>query len=146
MGIRPAAAPLLAVAAIAVAACGGGSSTQPVHGTVFRGTQSAATVFSATGGGTGACGGAVARAQVIVKGPSGMLLATTTLRKDASATSATSALKLPAALTGAEGQLGVYEFSTSTPAGNGPYTIDLVGVSNLVVSAKQLDHLQLTCG
>jgi hypothetical protein len=141
--IRPAAAPLLAVAMIAVAACGGGSSTQPVHGTVFGGTQDAATVFGASGGGTSVCGGAVSGTQVIVKGPSGTLLVTTTLRKD---TSATSALKLPSALTGTEGQLGVYEFSTSIPAGNGPYTIDLVGVSSIVVSAKQLDHLQLTCG
>jgi hypothetical protein len=80
---------------------------------------------------------------VIVKGPSGTLLATTTLRKNASATSA---LGLPSSLTGAQGQVGVYEFSTSIPAGNGPYTIDLVGVSNIVVSAKQLDHLQLSCG
>ena len=133
----------MAASAIAVAACGGGSSTQPVHGTVFGGTQSAATVFSATGGGTGVCGGAVAGTQVIVKGPSGTLLATTTLRKD---TSATSALKLPTALTGAQGQLGFYQFSTSIPAGNSPYTIDLVGVSSIVVSAKQLNHLQLTCG
>ena len=136
---------LLSVAALAatVAACGGGSSPQPVRGTVFGGTQAAATVFSATGGGTGVCGGAIAGTQVIVKGPSGALLATTRLRKDASASSA---LKLPAALTGGDGQLGVYEFSTSIPAGKGPYTIDLVDVSNLVVSAKQLDHLELTCG
>lgn len=127
---------------IAVAACGGGSSTQQVHGTAFGGAQAAAAVFSATGGGTGVCGGVVAGTQVIVKGPSGTLLATTTLRKDASATSD---LKIPA-LSGADGQLGIYEFSTSIPAGNGPYTIDVVGVSNLVVSAQQLDHLQLTCG
>jgi hypothetical protein len=80
---------------------------------------------------------------VIVKGPSGKLLATTTLRKNASATGA---LTLPSSLTGAEGQVGIYEFSTSIPAGNGPYTIDLVGVSNTVVSTKQLDHLQLSCG
>jgi hypothetical protein len=143
VGIRPAAAALLAAAAIAVAACGGGSSTQSVHGTVLGGTQAAATVFSATGGGTGICGGAVAGTQVIVKGPSGTLLATTTLRKDAQATST---LALPAALSGAEGQLGVYEFSTSIPTGSGPYTVDLVGVSSIVVSAKQLNHLHLTCG
>ena len=84
MAIRSAAVALSAAAAIAVAACGGGSSTQPVHGTVLGGTSAAATVFSATGGGTGVCGGAVNGTQVIVKGPSGTLLATTTLRKDAS--------------------------------------------------------------
>jgi hypothetical protein len=135
---------LPSAAAIAIAGCGGGgTSTQAVHGKVLGGTQAAATVVSATGGGTGICGGAVAGTQVIVKGPSGKLHATTTLRKDASATSG---LTLPASLTGAEGQVGVYEFSTSIPAGNGPYTIDLVGVSNVVVSAKQLGHLQLTCG
>jgi hypothetical protein len=60
--------------------------------------------------------------------------------------SATSALTLPSSLTGAERQVGIYEFSTSIPARNGPNTIDLVGVSSVVVSAKQLDHLQLTCG
>lgn len=143
MRIRPAAAALLPAAMIAVVACGGGSSTQSVRGSILGGTQSAATVFSATGGGTSVCGGAVSGTQVIVKGPSGTLLATTTLRKN---TSATGALKLPSALTGPEGQLGVYEFSTSIPAGNGPYTIDIVGVSNVVVSAKQLDNLHLTCG
>lgn len=134
---------LLSSAAIATVGCGGGSSTQAVRGKVLGGTQAAATVVSATGGGTGICGGVVAGTQVIVKGPTGKLLATTTLHKDASATTA---LKLPASLTGAEGQVGVYEFSTSIPVGNGPYTIDLVGVSNLVVSAKQLNHLQLSCG
>jgi hypothetical protein len=41
---------------------------------------------------------------------------------------------------------GVYDFSATIPAGNGPYTIDLVGVNSTVVSAKQLSHLQLTCG
>jgi hypothetical protein len=81
--------------------------------------------------------------KVIVKGQSGTLLATTTLRKDAKATSK---LALPASFSGAEGQLGVYEFSTSVPTGNGPYTVGLVGVSSIVVSAKQLNHLQLTCG
>jgi hypothetical protein len=141
--VRPAALTLLAAASIAIVGCGGGSSTQQVHGRVFGGTQSAATVVSATGGGAGICAGAVAGTQVIVKGPSGTLLATTTLRKNASATSA---LSLPSSLTGAEGQVGIYEFSTSIPAGNGPYTIDLVGVSSIVVSAKQLHHLQLTCG
>ena len=135
---------LPSAAAIAIAGCSSaGTSTQSVHGTVLGGTQAAATVFSAEGGGTGICGGAIAGTQVIVKGPSGKLLATTTLRKDASASSK---LTLPASLTGGEGQVGVYEFSTSIPAGNGPYTIDMVGVSNLVVSAKQLERLQLTCG
>ena len=56
---------------------------------------------------------------MIVKGPSGTLLATTTLRKD---TKATSELALPASLSGSREQLGVYEFSTSIPTGNGPYT------------------------
>jgi len=139
----PAALTVLAATAIAVEGCGGSPSTKQVHGRVLGGTQSAATVVSAMGGGTGICGGAVAGTQVIVKGPSGTLLATTTLRKNASATSA---LTLPSSLTGAEGQVCVYEFSTSIPAGNGPYTIDLVEVSSIVVSAKQLDHLQLTCG
>src|SRR5215469_3862636 len=99
---------LSSAAAIAVAGCGGGgASSQPVHGKVLGGTQAAATVVSATGGGTGICGGAVAGTQVIVKGPSGKLLATTTLRKDASATAA---LNLPSSL--AIGQIGVYRFRT----------------------------------
>jgi hypothetical protein len=118
-------------------------STQAVHGRVLGGTQSAATVVSALGGGTGICGGAVVGTQVIVKGPSGKLLATTTLRKD---TAATRKLSLPATLTGPQGQVGIYDFSATIPAGNGPYTIDLVGVNSTVVSAKQLSHLQLTCG
>ena len=137
---------LVVVAAAVVAAltaCGGGASTQTVHGQVLGGKQSAATVISALGGGTGICGGAVAGTQVIVKGPSGKLLATTTLRKD---TAATRKLQLPATLTGPQGQVGVYDFSATIPAGNGPYTIDLVGVNSTVVSAKQLRHLQLTCG
>ena len=132
----------VAVAA-ALTACGGGPSTQTVHGQVLGGTQSAATVVSALGGGAGICGGAVAGTQVIVKGPSGKLLATTTLRKD---TVATRKLQLPATLTGPQGEVGVYEFSATIPAGSGPYTIDLVGVNSTVVSAKQLRHLQLTCG
>jgi hypothetical protein len=104
------------------------------------GTQAAATVFSALGGGGGICGGAVEGTQVIVKGPSGKLLATTTLHKDAKATSA---LSVPTSL--ASGQVGVYDFSATIPAGSGPYTIDLVGVSSIVVSAKQLRHLRPTC-
>ena len=128
--------------AAALTACGGGSGSQAVHGQVLGGTQSAATVVGAMGGGTGICGGAVSGTQVIIKGPSGKLLATTNLRKD---TAATRKLSLPATLTG-QGQVGVYDFSATIPAGNGPYTIDLVGVNSTVVSAKQLRHLQLTCG
>ncbi len=84
---------LVIAAAIAAAtgltACGGGvPSTQAVQGQVIGGTQAAATVFSALGGGGGICAGAVEGTQVIVKGPSGKLLATTTLHKDAKATSA----------------------------------------------------------
>jgi hypothetical protein len=139
--IRPAAVTVSAVAIVLVGC--GGSSTQSVQGIVLGGSQPAATVVAATGGGAGICGGAVGGTQVIIKGPSGTLLATTTLRKE---TGPSHALKLPASLTGPEGQVGIYEFSTSIPAGNGPYTIDLVGVSNVVVSAEQLSHLQLTCG
>src|ERR1035438_4462827 len=128
-------------AALALTACGGGGpSTQAVQGQVMGGTQAAATVFSALGGGGGICGGAVEGTQVIVKGPSGKLLATTTLHKDAKATSA---LSVPTSL--ASGQVGVYDFSATIPAGSGPYTIDLVGVSSIVVSVKQLRHLRLTC-
>jgi hypothetical protein len=75
--------------AMALTACGGGGpSTQAMHGQILGGTQAAATAFSALGGGGGICGGAVEGTQVIVKGPSGKLLATTTLHKDAKATSA----------------------------------------------------------
>jgi hypothetical protein len=77
---------------------------------------------------------------VIVKGPSGTLLATTNLHKDAKATNA---LDVPSSLS--SGQVGVYDFSATIPAGSGPYTIDLVGVSSLVVAANQLRHLRLTC-
>ncbi len=118
MPISQKAVVFLAAAAITAVGCGG-SATQSVHGTVLGGTQAAATVIGAFGGGKGLCAGAVAGTQVIVKGPSGTLLATTTLRKD---TSASRALKLPASLTGQAGRAGVYEFSTSIPAGNGPYT------------------------
>ena len=111
-----------------------------VQGQVLGGTQAAATTFSALGGVRGICGGAVEGTQVIVKGPSGTLLATTTLHKD---TKATSALGVPSSLS--SGHVGVYDFSTTIPAGSGPYTIELVGVSSLVVSANQLHHLQLTC-
>ena len=149
MRIRPNVALLLIfVAATAAVGCGGSSSpgstnSQQVHGTVLGGTQNAVTVLGATGGGNiGACGGAVAGTQVIVKGPSGTLLATTNLQEDVSATKA---LNLPASLTGPGGQLGVYDFTTSIPAGTGPYTIDVVGVSSLVVSAAQLKNLHLTC-
>jgi hypothetical protein len=141
--------PKLVIAAAAasglllLAACGGGSSTQQVHGQVIGGTQAAATTVAALGGGVSICGGAVAGTQVIVKGPSGKLLATTNLQKDAAATSK---LQLPAVLSGGLGQVGVYKFSTTIPAGNGPYTIELVGVNSTVVSAKQLSHLHLTCG
>ena len=128
-------------AASALSACGGASSsTQVVQGQVLGGTQAAATAFSALGGGSGICGGAVDGTQVIVKGPSGTLLATTTLHKDSKATSA---LDVPSSLS--SGQVGVYDFSTTIPAGSGPYTIDLVGVNSLVVSANQLHHLRLTC-
>ena len=132
---------IVAAATSALTACGGGgSSTQVVQGHVLGGTQAAATTFSALGGGSGICGGAVEGTQLIIKGPSGTLLATTTLHKNAKATSA---LGLPSSLS--SGQVGVYDFSTTIPAGSGPYTIDLVGVSSLVVSANQLRHLQLTC-
>jgi hypothetical protein len=128
-------------AASTLTACGGGSpSTQVVQGQVLGGTEAAATAYSALGGVKGICGGAVDGTQVIVKGPSGTLLATTTLHKDAKATSA---LNVPSSLS--SGQLGVYDFSTTIPAGSGPYTIELVGVSSLVVSANQLRNLQLTC-
>jgi hypothetical protein len=103
------------------------------------GTEAAATVFSAEGGG-GICGGAVQGTQVIVKGPSGKLLATTNLHKNAKATSA---LDVPSALS--SGQIGVYDFSATIPTGSGPYTVDLVGVNSIVVSAEQLSHLRLTC-
>ncbi len=56
---------------------------------------------------------------------------------------ATSALNIPASLSA--GQVGVYVFSTTIPAGPGPYTIELVGVHSIVVAGKQLHHLQLTC-
>ena len=130
---------LIIIGSIA-AATGGGSSTQVVQGQVLGGTQAAATAFSALGGGSGICGGAVEGTQVIVKGPSGTLLATTTLHKDAKATSA---LGVPSSLS--SGQVGMYDFSATIPAGSGPYIIELVGVSSLVVSASQLPHLRLTC-
>lgn len=122
-------------------ACGGGSpSTQTVQGQVMGGTQAAATVFSAVGGASGLCGGAVSGTQVIIKGPSGRLLATTTLHKDAKATGV---LNVPASLS--SGQVGIYDFKATIPAGSGPYTVELVGINNIVVSARQLRHLQLTC-
>jgi hypothetical protein len=137
---------MAAAAAVVLAACGGGRGTQPVHGQILGGTQSAATVAAATGGITGICGGAVAGTQVIVKGPSGTLLATTTLHKaKAGGAMALAVAQLPSALTGPEGQVGVYEFNASIPAGKGPYTIDVVGVNSIVVSKSDLAHLQLTC-
>jgi hypothetical protein len=88
---KPTLAVATAIAAAAtVTACGGGPNTQTVQGQVLGGTQAAATAFSALGGGSGICGGAIEGTQVIVKGPSGTLLATTTLHKDAKATSALS--------------------------------------------------------
>lgn len=72
-------------ASLTLTACEGGSSTQAVQGQVFGGTPAAATVFSALGGGSGICSGAVEGTQVVVKGPSGTLLATTTLQKDTKA-------------------------------------------------------------
>jgi hypothetical protein len=98
--------------AVAMTACGG-PSTQAVHGQVVGGTQAAATVFAANGA-AGICAGAVEGTQVIVKGPSGTLLTTTTLHKDAKASSA---LGVPASLS--SGQVGVYEFSATIPAGSG---------------------------
>ena len=127
-----------AACAMALTACGG-PSAQAVHGQVMGGTQAGAIAFAASGA-AGICAGAVEGTQVIVKGPSGTLLATTTLRKDAKATSV---LDIPASLS--SGQVGVYDFSATIPAGSGPYTIELPGVSSIVVSAKQLHHLQLTC-
>ncbi len=132
---------LAGAAAALLAACG--ASSQQVSGKVLGGTQAAATTISATGGGSGICAGAVAGTQVIIKDPSGKLLATTTLHRDAKATAA---LHLPTVMTGPEGQVGLYDFSTSIPAGSGPYTVDVVGVSSLVVPASQLGHLTLSCG
>ena len=97
-------------------------------------------MFSALGGVHGICGGAVDGTQVIIKGPSGKLLATTNLHKDAKASSA---LRLPSSLS--SGQVGVYDFKLTIPAGSGPYTVDLVGVNSIAVSAQQLQHLRLTC-
>jgi hypothetical protein len=128
-----------AAVSVLTACGGGGSSTQMVRGQALGGTQAAATVFSALGG-SEICGGAVEGTQVIVKGPSGTLLATTTLHKDVKATSA---LSLPSSLS--SGQVGVYDFSATIPAGSGPYTIELVGINSLVVPANNLAHLQLTC-
>jgi hypothetical protein len=126
-------------AASGLSACGGGSGTQVVQGQVLGGTQSAATAFSALSGGNGICGGAVEGTQVIVRGPSGTLLATTTLPKDSKATSA---LDVPSSLS--SGQVGVYSFSTTIPAGISAYTIEL-GASSPVVSAGQPGNLRLTC-
>ena len=139
--IRRALAVTVAAAVLVVAAgCSSSPSSQQVSGHLLGGSQAAATVASATGGVSGICSGATAGTQVIVKGPSGKLLATTNLRPDKQATAA---LHLPSAFAG---QLGIFDFHTSIPGGSGPYTIDVVGVSNLVVPASELGHLRLTCG
>jgi hypothetical protein len=78
---------------------------------------------------------------VIIKGPAGKLLASTTLHRD---TAATAKLNLPSALAGT-GQVGIYDFAARIPAGRGPYTVDLVGVNSTVVNGSQLKHLQLSC-
>jgi hypothetical protein len=128
-------------AASALTACGGGGGgTQAVQGQILGGTVAAASVYSAIAGVSGICGHAVEGTKVNIKGPSGELLATTTLHEDAKATGA---LHVPSSLAG--GQVGVYDFSATIPAGSGPYTIQVVGVSSLVVSAKQLGNLQMTC-
>ena len=117
-----------AAAGVAIAGCGGGSpATRAVTGHIMGGTQAGATVASALGNVHGVCAGAVPGGQVIVKGPSGKLLATTTMHG-----------KL-------RNEIGVLSFTAKIPAGHGPYTIDVVGVSSLVVSAAQLRNLQLTC-
>jgi hypothetical protein len=131
---------IVTATAVALTACGG-PSTQAVHGQVLGGTQSAAAVIAAMGADFTICGGAVAGTRVIVKGPSGTMLATTTLRKAAHLASPDG---LPTSLK-RRGQVGVYEFSTAIPVGNGPYTIELVGVSRSVVPPKQLGDLLLTC-
>jgi hypothetical protein len=119
-----------AATGILAAGCGTTAGTQPVRGQIMGGTQAGATVATALGGAHGICAGAVPGGQLIVKGPSGKLLATTTMH---------------GTLTG-QMQVGVLRFSTTVPAGNGPYTIDVVGVNTLVVPAGQLTHLTLTCG
>ena len=133
-------------AAWALTACGsGGSGTQVAQGEILGGTQLAAVMSQALHGASGICGGAIEGTQVMIKGSSGTLLATTTLHKDATATKA---LNVPSSLTSGplkNGQIGVYDFSTTIPAGTGPYTVDVVGVSSLVVSASQLHHLTMTC-
>jgi hypothetical protein len=119
-----------AVAALAIAACGSTPQTQEVHGQIMGGTQSSATVASAYGI-RHICAGAVPGTQVTVQGPSGRLLATTTLRG-----------KLPSGMI----QAGVLHFSTTIQAGSGPYTIKVAGVNGVVVQATELKHLNLTCG
>ncbi len=133
-------------AASALTACGSsGSGTQVVQGEVLGGTQLAAIMAQAEEHITGICGGAIDGTKVTIKGPSGTLLATTTLHEDAKATTA---LNVPSSLTSgplAHGQVGVYDFAATIPAGSGRYTIDVVGVSSVVVPASQLHHLQMTC-
>jgi len=94
------------------------------------GTQAGATVASALGNVHGICAGAVPGGQLIIKGPSGTMLVTTTLH---------------GTLAGAA-QVGVLHFSTTIPAGGGPFTLDFVGVNSVVEPAGQLGHLRLTCG
>lgn len=118
---------LAALTAAALASCGG-SGSQTVRGSILGGTANGVTVEEATGGASGLCSGAVPGGQVIVKGPSGTLLATTVL----------------------QGKLGQYQtglmtFSTTIPSGSGPYTIDVTGVSSVVVPGSQLGNLHLTC-
>jgi len=134
--LTAAAAAMVAAGTLALAGCG--SSAIQVKGKVLGGSSAAATVLGATGGPTSVCSGAVAGTQVIIKGPDGKLLATTTLARDAKASAA---LKLPAALS----SIGMYDFRTSVPDGPGPFTVDLVGVNSLVVGKSALSHLQLSC-
>ena len=125
------AAVVVAAVVIVVVVLGGSKPPQPVHGQVLGGTSAGATVAEAVGGAHGICAGAVAGTQVVIKGPSGTLLAATTLQPSGAQ---------------ATGQVGVYRFDTTIPAGSGPYTVDLVGVNSVVVNASDLAHLQLTCG
>jgi len=125
---------VLAVGALALAACGGSSQIQ-VKGEVIGGSQAQVTVMHAFGR-PAVCSGVAAGGQVIIKGPDGTLLATTTLHRDKAA------LHVPAALS----TIGQYDFASTVPDGPGPFTVDLVGVSSLVVSKAQLGQLRLSCG
>jgi hypothetical protein len=128
---RPLAITAAALSAVLTAGCGAThAASHPVRGQILGGTRAGATAATALGGVHGICAGAVPGGQLIVKSPSGKLLATTTLH---------------GTLAG-KTQLGVLRFSTAIPAGSGPYTIDITGVSSLVVPASQLAHLRLACG